>query len=159
MRQFVEIYNLISETLKDTPYKVISGISGDDFYEDDPDYETFKDFKPTSDINFLFYNYRISTVLVIVHPDICINDKSYATCCLMSFIQNYENYDHYFISRNACFNYQDISLDKYCKNVKNVKKYIQTKLVNDLNNLYNFSKTIANTGFKLSKIPGISYDE
>lgn len=33
MSQFIELYNLISETLKDTPYKVISKISGDDFYE------------------------------------------------------------------------------------------------------------------------------
>jgi len=158
--QFIELYNLISETLKDTPYKVISKISGDDFYEDDPDYEIFKDFNPKSDIEFSFMHYY-GAVLVIVHPDICVKPSynSLATCCLMSFAENYENYDHYFISRNICFNYQDIALDNCCKNVKNVKKYIQTELVNDLDNLYKFSKTIANTKFKLAKIPGISYDE
>ena len=162
-KDFLSLIDSVHKLIKDTKYKMFISIDEPDVEWDEehphPDWLEYDEY----DKNEEFKNHTCTNrdgwgqKIMIFNPEVqkpyqFSDDKCNYSYPLIEICQNYENYDEYYICRNATYMYDSIDFESttddhdYCEkhiSKTNIKNYIKNDLLNDLETLSDASKKLA----------------
>ena len=145
MENFVKIYNNITKLLKDTDYIAITNAEYRDYDKDDEEYKAFKKIKRMTK-DSVYSEHNMNYAIYIINPKINISfgnkPKNYINW-LICFSQDYEDYDHYVISRCITNEYNRLDIAGFeTDEFSDLDNYINNNLISDLNELSNQSEKL-----------------
>lgn len=162
-KDFLSFIDSVHKLIKDTKYKMFIGIDEPDVEWDEehphPDWLEYDEY----DKNEEFKNHTCTSrdgwgqKIMIFNPEVQKpyqfgDGKCNYSYPLIEICQNYEDYDEYYICRNAAYMYDSIDFcsttddHDYCEkhiSKSNIKNYIKNDLLNDLETLSDASKKLA----------------
>lgn len=162
-KEFLDLIDLVHETLKGTNYKMFISIDEPDVewdeehpHEDWLDYDKY-DKNPEFKNNICYEDSGWGQIIRILDPDTQApyrhrgGDANYRYP-IVEIWQNYEDYDQYTITRNAAYMYDvihygqttnDDDYEERYSNYKTVINYVKKDLLNDLKLLSETNKKLA----------------
>jgi hypothetical protein len=130
----IELYQLVKESLKGTDFKICYNFDDEilDFLHLPANPKHYCD-------GLSRYGNAIGIVLQSVqNPATFSGGQLWYPHALVRFAEDYEDYDHFYISRNATYDFRSVSVDKPVPDAESyvsyeeVKRYVQENLKDDL---------------------------